>query len=175
VSSNVSLDIALNRISSDVCHALRSMNFYLATIESCTGGCIANEITNISGSSSVLLQSFIVYSDSAKIKLGVSEALIREYTSYSPQVAQAMVESAQSTRNLMTPLEKTYIIGVTGIIEKRGSGMSSDAPYDVRADVCIGLGCEYTALRYEETFESRELGKKHLTLAALEGLMGRFN
>jgi PncC family amidohydrolase len=167
------LDIDLLRISSDVVQRLRSVNYKLATIESCTGGCIANEITNISGSSSVLLQSYIVYSDSAKIKLGVPQSLIETYSSYSPQVAQAMVESVLLERNLVTPLEKTYVIGVTGTIEKRGGGMSSDAPYDVRADVCLGLGCDYTALRYEGTYDSRELGKKNLTLFALHGLMGR--
>ena len=44
----------------------------IATMESCTGGGIANAITNIPGASSVLQESYVTYCNSAKINQGVS-------------------------------------------------------------------------------------------------------
>ena len=35
----------------------------IATMESCTGGGIANEITNISGASAILKESYVTYSN----------------------------------------------------------------------------------------------------------------
>ena len=43
----------------------------ISTMESCTGGGIANEITNISGASEVLKVSYVTYSNEAKIKLNI--------------------------------------------------------------------------------------------------------
>ena len=48
----------------------------IATMESCTGGGIANEITNISGASAVLKESYVTYCNKAKIKHGVPADVI---------------------------------------------------------------------------------------------------
>ena len=40
----------------------------IATMESCTGGGIANEITNISGASAIIKESYVTYCNEAKIK-----------------------------------------------------------------------------------------------------------
>ena len=80
----------------------------ISTMESCTGGGIANAITNISGASAVLKESFITYCNEAKIKQGVPEVLIEQYTVYSPEIAVAMAKAAkeQTCSNIG--------IGVTG-------------------------------------------------------------
>ena len=67
----------------------------ISTMESCTGGGIANAITNISGASSVIKESFITYCNEAKIKHGVPEILIKQYTVYSPEVAIAMAKATK--------------------------------------------------------------------------------
>ena len=80
----------------------------IATMESCTGGGIANEITNISGASSVIKESFVTYCNEAKIKHGVPSIIIEQYTVYSPEVAIAMAKAAKEQTN------SDIGIGVTG-------------------------------------------------------------
>ena len=45
----------------------------IATMESCTGGLIASEITNVSGSSDVFALGLVTYQVQAKIQYGISE------------------------------------------------------------------------------------------------------
>lgn len=80
----------------------------ISTMESCTGGGIANEITNISGASSVIKESFVTYCNQAKIKHGVPSVIIDQYTVYSPEVAIAMAKAVKEQTN------SDIGIGVTG-------------------------------------------------------------
>lgn len=80
----------------------------IATMESCTGGGIANAITNIPGASSVLQESYVTYCNSAKINQGVSLNVIKKYTVYSPETAIEMAKRAR--RNAISD----YGVGVTG-------------------------------------------------------------
>ena len=80
----------------------------ISTMESCTGGGIANAITNISGASAVLRESFITYCNEAKVKQGVPKVLIDQYTVYSPEVAIAMAKAAKEQA------DSDIGIGVTG-------------------------------------------------------------
>lgn len=80
----------------------------ISTMESCTGGGIANAITNISGASAVLRESFITYCNEAKVKQGVPKILIDQYTVYSPEVAIAMAKATKEQAN------SDIGIGVTG-------------------------------------------------------------
>lgn len=72
----------------------------IATMESCTGGGLASEITNISGASEVLKKSYVTYCNEAKIELGVAKEIISNYSVYSAETAIAMAtavrEKAQS-------------------------------------------------------------------------------
>ena len=52
----------------NVVSKLIEKGFTISTMESCTGGGVCNEITNVPGASSVLLFSAITYSNSFKIK-----------------------------------------------------------------------------------------------------------
>lgn len=80
----------------------------ISTMESCTGGGIASAITNISGASAVLRESFVTYCNEAKVKQGVSKVLIDQYTVYSPEVAIAMAKAAKEQA------DSDIGIGVTG-------------------------------------------------------------
>jgi len=64
---------------------------WVSTAESCTGGFIANRITNVSGASRVLGHGFVTYSNDAKTQhLGVPAALISEHGAVSQEVVAAM-------------------------------------------------------------------------------------
>ena len=62
----------------------------ISTMESCTGGGVANAITNIEGASEVLKFSAVTYSNEYKIKMGVSSDVIDEYSVYSMETAHEM-------------------------------------------------------------------------------------
>ena len=48
---------------------LKQMKYKISFAESCTGGLLASTIINVSGSSSVIEESYITYSENAKMKL----------------------------------------------------------------------------------------------------------
>jgi len=87
-------------------------NKTISTMESCTGGAIANAITNIPNASKVINFSAITYSNEYKIKMGVSKELINKYSVYSMEVANAMAKSIVNYTN------SNYGVGVTGKLKK---------------------------------------------------------
>lgn len=84
----------------------------ISTMESCTGGAIVNEITNIEGSSSILKYSAVTYSNEYKIKMGVSKETIDKYSVYSLEVAKEMSKRISLFSN------SNYGIGVTGKLNR---------------------------------------------------------
>lgn len=80
----------------------------IATMESCTGGGLASEITNISGASEVLKKSYVTYCNEAKIELGVPKEVIEEYTVYSAETAVAMATAVSKKA------QANIGIGITG-------------------------------------------------------------
>ena len=87
---------------------LQQKKLTIATMESCTGGGIANEITSISGASSVLMESYVTYCNEAKIKQGVSAEVISKYTVYSPETAIEMAKAVKKQA------KSDVAVGVTG-------------------------------------------------------------
>ena len=87
----------------------------LALAESCTGGYIANRITNVPGASAVLLAGLVTYSDQAKQKLlGVCAATLAEHGAVSEPVAREMAEGARRETEADHALAVTGIAGPTG-------------------------------------------------------------
>lgn len=84
----------------------------IATMESCTGGFIVNEITNIPGASNVLKFSCVTYSNEYKIKMGVSSNIIDKYTVYSTETSNEMSKTISNYTN------SNYGIGVTGKLNR---------------------------------------------------------
>ena len=70
----------------NVVSKLIEKGFTISTMESCTGGGVCNEITNVPGASSVLLFSAITYSNSFKIKMGVDSEIIDKYRAIDEKV-----------------------------------------------------------------------------------------
>ena len=87
----------------------------LAIAESCTGGLIADRITNVSGSSDYFERGLITYSNKSKIdELGISGELINEHGAVSREVAEAMALGVRTGSNTDIGLSTTGIAGPTG-------------------------------------------------------------
>ncbi len=77
----------------DIIEELKLRGETIATMESCTGGGIADAITSIEGASEVLRFSAVTYSNEYKIKMGVREETIDKYSVYSMETAYDMAEA----------------------------------------------------------------------------------
>ena len=87
----------------------------LATAESCTGGLIANCITNVPGASEVFLAGYVTYANNAKSDvLNVDPKLIDKHGAVSEPVARVMAEGAR------TRAASTYGVATTGIAGPNG-------------------------------------------------------
>ena len=84
----------------------------IATMESCTGGFIASEITNIEGASGVLRYSAVTYSNEYKIKMGVDPKIIDKYSVYSKETARDM------SKKISEFAHSDYGLGVTGKLNR---------------------------------------------------------
>jgi len=96
----------------NIVEKLISLNKTISTMESCTGGALVNEITNIEGSSSILKYSAVTYSNEFKIKMGVSKKTIDKYSVYSLEVAKEMSKQISLFSN------SNYGIGITGKLNR---------------------------------------------------------
>lgn len=83
-------------------------NLMITTMESATSGQIASLITDTEGSSAIIRGAFVTYSNEAKIRMGVPEDIIRTYSVYSVQTAEAMAGCCAAFYNA------DIGIGVTG-------------------------------------------------------------
>ena len=93
----------------------------VAAAESCTGGLVADAITDLSGSSAYFHGSIVAYANDAKTsQLGVPEELLAAHGAVSAQVARAMAEGARSR------LATSLAVGVTGIAGPGGG--TADKP-----------------------------------------------
>ncbi|MDW7979461.1 MAG: competence/damage-inducible protein A [Verrucomicrobiales bacterium] len=87
----------------------------LAIAESCTGGCIANRITNVPGASAVFLAGFVTYSNASKQSLlGVESAALAAHGAVSELVARQMAEGARRVTGADYALSVTGIAGPSG-------------------------------------------------------------
>lgn len=84
----------------------------IATMESCTGGGVANAITNIEGASEILKYSAVTYSNEYKIKMGVSPLIIDKYSVYSMETA------AEMSKNISEFANSDYGVGITGKLNR---------------------------------------------------------
>src|SRR5438552_1533054 len=97
-------------LSSVVIALLRERRQTLALAESCTGGYIANQLTNVPGASAVFLAGLVTYSNAAKQKfLGVADETLAQHGAVSEPVAREMAEGARRQAG------SDYALSVTGI------------------------------------------------------------
>lgn len=93
-----------------VVRELQKQGKLLATAESCTGGMLAERITDISGASQVFHMGLVTYSNEVKsLLLGVPEALLAEKGAVCPEVAVAMA------RGVRQKAKADFGVGITGV------------------------------------------------------------
>ena len=98
----------MEKLNGKIVKVLKEKNKTISFMESCTGGFLANEITNISGASNILRVSLVTYSNEYKIKFGVSKNTIDKYTVYSKETAKEMAKNVSEFAN------SNFGIGITG-------------------------------------------------------------
>ena len=116
-------DVDVPALEYTVVRALREHHLHAATAESCTGGLVAERLTNVPGSSEVFGYGFVTYAEAAKSKLlGVNPALIEQYNVVSGPVAVAMALGAQRVSGADVAVALTGIAGPGGALPGKPVG-----------------------------------------------------
>jgi len=96
----------------------------LSTAESCTGGLIAQRLTEISGSSAYFTEGVVAYANKAKIRtLNVPAELIEKHGAVSAEVAEAMAKGMRERAETDYAISITGIAGPTGGSEEKPVGL----------------------------------------------------
>ena len=140
----------------DIVNKLISLNKTISTMESCTGGFLANTITNVEDSSKVFKFGAVTYSNEYKIKMGVDSNIIEKYTVYSIETANAMSKAICSFTN------SDYGVGITGKLNKQ----DDSNPYGSNNIVYVSVYDKIKDKNYTMTIEAligdRESMKKQI-------------
>jgi nicotinamide-nucleotide amidase len=89
--------------------------YTLAVAESCTGGLVAQRLTDVPGSSKYFVEGAVTYSNEAKTRtLGVEPALLLEHGAVSAPVVEAMAEGIRKRARTDFGLAVTGIAGPGG-------------------------------------------------------------
>jgi nicotinamide-nucleotide amidase len=134
----------------------------LSTAESCTGGGVAQAITEIAGSSEWFERGFVTYSNTSKTEmLDVSAALITQLGAVSEEVAAAMVAGALTNSHAHVAVSTTGIAGPGGAVPGKPVGT-----------VCFGWG-DGNAVHTERLVFSgdRQSVREQTVVHALQGLL----
>jgi nicotinamide-nucleotide amidase len=91
--------------------ALSSSRRTVATMESVTGGMVAELLTSLPGSSRVFMGGVVAYSVEAKVAFGVPGALLDEYGTVSAETVKAMAEAAAASVGATIGLATTGVAG----------------------------------------------------------------
>jgi len=148
-------------LEEEIINLAREKKIQIATAESCTGGLVANRLTNIAGSSDVYFGGFVTYHNQAKINLGVSKELIEKHGAVSSEVAYALAEKTlESLEKPGISIVTTGICGPTGGTDEKPVGLCH-----------IGIGSTKAILTYkvqgDSTLSRLEL-KEFFSQKALE-------
>ena len=139
-------------------------NQTLTVAESCTGGLLANRITNVAGASAVFLAGHVCYSNQAKVDmLNIDPQLIEKHGAVSEQVARALAEHARARS------KSDYALATTGV-----AGPAGGSPEKPVGTVYIAFASSDETIAKKLFFPTdRETFKQIVTEAALELLRGK--
>jgi len=141
---------------------LVSQNATIAVAESCTGGLIASQLTDVPGSSDYFLFSGVTYANSAKEHvLNVPAAIIREHGAVHAETARHMALGARQVSGA------NHAIATSGIAGP--SGGTAEKPVGT---LCVGLATPETAqgFTYHFPVRNREQNKHLFAAVALNKL-----
>jgi nicotinamide-nucleotide amidase len=137
----------------------------IAVAESCTGGMLAERLTNVPGSSSYFLGGVVCYSNELKTSLvGVPKEMIEAKGAVSPEVALALAEGIRKRSGA------SLGVGITGIAGPAGG--TPDKPVGL---VHIGLADERAATQKAFRFPGdRDRIRQYATQTALDMVRRHF-
>jgi len=141
---------------------LRQHQATLAVAESCTGGRIANWLTDVPGSSDYFIFSGVTYANTAKTNiLGVSPELLDQHGAVHEETAKAMAAGARHVS------QATYGLATTGI-----AGPGGGSPEKPVGTVCVALATpeQVVVRQLFFPFGKRGMNKTIFAMAALDML-----
>jgi nicotinamide-nucleotide amidase len=138
---------------------LRERKLTIAIAESCTGGLIADRMTDISGSSDYFDRGIVTYSNKSKMdELGVPSELLDQHGAVSKEIAEAMARGIRILSNTDIGISTTGIAGPTGGTPEKPIGL-----------VWIGFSDTDTTFAMQFNFGGeRRIVKERAAQAALE-------
>jgi len=156
------MDIKYIDLLNEISDRLISNNFVIATAESCTGGLLANLLTNISGSSSYFERGIVTYSNRSKIELlGVSEDIITKFGAVSEETARDMAVGIRQNSKVDIGISTTGIAGPKGGTDEKPVGL-----------VYIGISTRYkTEVKRFNFSDTRLKNKEQACIEALHILL----
>ena len=153
---------------------LSAQKLTLALAESCTGGMIADRITNVPGSSSYFVEAVIAYSNEAKKReLGVLQATLEEFGAVSADVARQMAEGIRERVAGDLAVSVTGICGPDGGTEQKPVGLAyfGLARRGQSTQICRRLFFgERRRLKERMSCFALDMARRHLLGAPLRGL-----
>lgn len=109
------MDSVIYTLSARLGTLLKSRNWQLALAESCTGGAIAQAVTDVPGSSAWFDRGFVTYSNAAKVEmLGVKQATLDTVGAVSQETVLEMVSGTLAHSHADLALAVTGIAGPDG-------------------------------------------------------------
>jgi len=139
--------------------------YTLAVAESCTGGLLAERLTEVPGSSKYFIEGVVTYSNESKTRLlGVEPILLLEYGAVSGPVAEAMSEGMRNRAATDFALSITGIAGPDGGTEDKPVGtvfiaISSEAGTEHRR---LKLPGDRNLIRWRATQAAMDLLRRRL-------------
>lgn len=113
-----------DRLEEVVVKMLTAEGKTITTAESCTGGLIANRLTNVSGASAVFPAGYVTYSNESKIRmLGVREETLKSFDAVSEETCRQMAEGARQRAGVDFAISATGIAGPTGGTPEKPVGL----------------------------------------------------
>jgi nicotinamide-nucleotide amidase len=117
-------DDELRKAAKRVLELCRARGLRVATAESCTGGLVAAELTEIAGSSDVVDCGFVTYSNEAKeTMLGVPALTLERHGAVSEETATAMAAGALKRSQADIAVAITGIAGPGGGSKQKPVGL----------------------------------------------------
>ena len=114
----------MEELSKQTGQALLAHKLVLVSAESCTGGWVAQVVTQTSGSSQWFDRGFVTYTNEAKQEmLGVTGETLQHYGAVSEQTVREMAEGALKNSRAQISLAVSGIAGPTGGTAEKPVGM----------------------------------------------------
>ena len=144
----------------------------VAIAESCTGGLIASRLTDVPGSSAYVHAGWVLYSNDAKVALGVAPGLIETHGAVSEPVAEALAVAAREAAGVEFGLAATGIAGPGGATPAKPVGTvclalaEPSAPPRVRR---VQLPGDRERVKFQASQAALDLLRRALLRAAAAG------